>query len=196
MSMTTEEFLEHHGIKGQKWGIRRFQNKDGSLTNAGRKRYGDDSGGEKSSSAQKRSFFGRKSSGSSSSSKSSKDQTEEKKKDISSMTDEELSKAINRIRLEQTYSQLLIQTAPKPQVSRGKKFANTLFNEVIKPSAISTGKSVLNDLLVKYARELTGLNAKDAGAAQKKYLNELQDEVKRMTLEAQKAKLDAERKKK
>ena len=30
--------LYHHGIKGQKWGIRRFQNSDGSLTNAGRKR--------------------------------------------------------------------------------------------------------------------------------------------------------------
>ena len=32
-------YLEHHGIKGQKWGVRRFQNKDGSLTTAGRKRY-------------------------------------------------------------------------------------------------------------------------------------------------------------
>lgn len=31
--------LYHHGIKGQKWGIRRFQNPDGSLTAAGRKRY-------------------------------------------------------------------------------------------------------------------------------------------------------------
>lgn len=31
--------LYHHGIKGQKWGIRRFQNPDGSLTDAGRKRY-------------------------------------------------------------------------------------------------------------------------------------------------------------
>lgn len=30
--------LCHHGIKGQRWGIRRFQNKDGSLTNAGKKR--------------------------------------------------------------------------------------------------------------------------------------------------------------
>lgn len=36
-----EEYLEHHGIRGQKWGIRRFQNADGSLTAQGRSRYGD-----------------------------------------------------------------------------------------------------------------------------------------------------------
>lgn len=33
-------YLAHYGIKGQKWGIRRFQNSDGSLTAEGRKRYG------------------------------------------------------------------------------------------------------------------------------------------------------------
>lgn len=32
--------LAHHGIKGQKWGVRRFQNEDGSLTPEGEKRYG------------------------------------------------------------------------------------------------------------------------------------------------------------
>ncbi len=31
--------LFHHGILGQKWGVRRYQNKDGSLTSAGKKRY-------------------------------------------------------------------------------------------------------------------------------------------------------------
>ena len=31
--------LEHHGIIGQKWGIRRYQNEDGSLTEAGKRRY-------------------------------------------------------------------------------------------------------------------------------------------------------------
>lgn len=34
------EYLEHHGIIGQKWGVRRFQEKDGSYTQAGRERYG------------------------------------------------------------------------------------------------------------------------------------------------------------
>ena len=34
--------LTHHGILGQKWGIRRFQNKDGGLTSAGKKRYSGD----------------------------------------------------------------------------------------------------------------------------------------------------------
>lgn len=38
--MTYEStYLCHHGIKGQKWGIRRFVDADGSLTSAGRKRY-------------------------------------------------------------------------------------------------------------------------------------------------------------
>lgn len=32
--------LEHHGIKGQRWGVRRYQNADGSLTAVGKKRYG------------------------------------------------------------------------------------------------------------------------------------------------------------
>lgn len=35
-----ESELYHHGIKGMRWGVRRYQNKDGSLTSAGKKKIG------------------------------------------------------------------------------------------------------------------------------------------------------------
>ena len=35
-------YLQHHGIKGQKWGVRRFQNEDGTLTADGKERYNRD----------------------------------------------------------------------------------------------------------------------------------------------------------
>lgn len=47
--MRYEDYLEHHGILGQKWGVRRYQNDDGSLTPAGKDRYGDYKGAKQQS---------------------------------------------------------------------------------------------------------------------------------------------------
>ncbi len=44
--------LCHHGVKGQKWGIRRYQNRDGTWTDAGKKRYGDSDGDPSGSSVK------------------------------------------------------------------------------------------------------------------------------------------------
>ena len=44
--MTNE--LYHHGIKGQRWGVRRYQNQDGTLTAAGKKRYRTDADSDRS----------------------------------------------------------------------------------------------------------------------------------------------------
>lgn len=38
--MDNQTYLAHFGIMGQKWGIRRYQNEDGTLTDEGRKHYG------------------------------------------------------------------------------------------------------------------------------------------------------------
>lgn len=47
--------LYHHGIKGMKWGVRRYQNEDGSLTAAGKARYGSgDESGQKLSRKEKK----------------------------------------------------------------------------------------------------------------------------------------------
>ena len=97
-------YLEHHGILGMKWGIRRYRNKDGTLTNAGKKRAA-------KLEAERRLLDDSKSKNSSVSKSSSTQEVVKKSKDVSEMTDEELNKAINRIRNENTYKEL---TEPKP----------------------------------------------------------------------------------
>lgn len=58
--LTSNGELYHWGVKGQKWGVRRYQNKDGSLTAAGRKRYSDDPKVAESKAAVKRANADRK----------------------------------------------------------------------------------------------------------------------------------------
>ena len=122
-----ENKLYHFGIKGMRWGVRRYQNPDGSLTNAGKKRLkkGQTSNEETDSS------------------------NKSKTKTVKEMSDDELSQAITRLQLEEKYKSL----SPK-NVSKGKEFVDTVANDVLKPAAIDIGKQVAKSLMVKGVNSL------------------------------------------
>lgn len=87
--MVRDEELYHWGIKGMKWGVRRFQNPDGSLTPAGKKRYSAE-GGER----EEKPNYAPKA----------------PKKNASDYNDDELRAQINRMQMEKQYRDLAGQT--------------------------------------------------------------------------------------
>lgn len=145
------DVLQHHGVKGMKWGIRRYQNKDGSLTPAGKKRAA-------KLKEEYTSLTGKRTIRSKTSSKKVEEKKEDstpKKKSVKEMSDAELNAAVNRLRLEQQYSQL----NPK-QVSAGKAFANKVFKDVLVPVATDVAKQALSNQLKKTMNLPTGNNQK------------------------------------
>lgn len=154
--------LIHYGIRGMKWGIRRYQNKDGSLTPAGRKRARERETGDDKSASK------------------TTETSAPKKKSVSEMSDDELRQTVNRIRLEREYSSL----TPK-EVSRGKALASKFLNEAIQPALVSATKQVLTDYLTKSARDALGLNEKSKDSTEA-----LKKEVTKLSLKKQKNELD------
>ena len=101
--------LQHHGIKGMKWGKRRFQNADGTLTSLGRFRYGKattEDYTELHGKVEKASGFV-KSAQKYQSDKDHKDYEEKIKTDLKNMTDEELRQVVNRLNMEERYTQVM-----------------------------------------------------------------------------------------
>lgn len=117
--------LIHYGVRGMKWGVRRYQNKDGSLTPAGRKRYAGDGG--TSGTAKPKSTATSSSSG---------------RKKVSEMTDDELNRAVRRLQLEQQYRQLNPE-----KVSAGQKFVNKVANDVIIPAATTVARNAVQKVM-------------------------------------------------
>lgn len=111
-----ENVIEHHGILGQKWGVRRYQNKDGSLTTAGKQRV--------------------------------KRQKDNPKK-VGDMSDDELSKRISRLRMEETYVQLMANKKSRETggfskflQTNGKKFLDQSADSVIRAFAENLGARI------------------------------------------------------
>lgn len=137
-------YICHHGIKGQKWGVRRYQNKDGTLTPAGRRRQARlqselDALGPRKPSEPK----------------------------SSELTNEELKEKTERLRLENDYNQKL-QDSKKfvpdsKQMSAGRDWVKTFDNMGKIASSISTFTTQGIQVYNNYARimnSLTGSNKK------------------------------------
>ena len=102
--------LGHSGIKGQKWGIRRFQNEDGSLTEEGKKRYGNPEtyrAVAKETSSLEEATKGASSAVSTAASIINTQRGSKAiRKDYSNLSDKELQEKINRLNLERAYGDL------------------------------------------------------------------------------------------
>lgn len=106
-----DDVLIHYGILGMKWGVRRYQNKDGSLTSAGKKRYSNNDNTKEAP---------------------QKNTEEPKKKSVKDMSDEELRREVNRMQLEQNYLRMTGQN-----IEKGKSAAEIALGKM-KESFVST----------------------------------------------------------
>lgn len=179
--------LMHYGVLGMKWGVRRYQNRDGTLTSSGKKKalklqndYTElirnhkyiDSNGNLTYAGRKKALklqteysdiTGKKRLVAFSNKNTNTNNTASKvkTKKISEMSNAEIQAKIDRIRLENTLRDL----TPK-QVSKGEKFVNGL-----KDASVSIlkerGTKIAGDMFEKKMREALGLSGKDKKSASK-----------------------------
>lgn len=119
--------LCHFGIKGQKWGVRRYQNPDGTLTEEGKRRQAKQEARQQTKQAKAEARIAKKN---------------RRKYNLSGLSDDELSKRTARINAEKNYisAQMELNKLNPKHKSLGQKFIESVWGNMVKPALEDTGK--------------------------------------------------------
>lgn len=159
-TVVTSDELYHHGIIGQKWGVRRFQNSNGSLTAEGRKRYSTSKSGlspqDTNTLLNEAQSIARNSNNASKSINKIKKSDAAKKKDkektdenapkkVEEMSDKELREFLNRYDMEQRYEK--IQKDNNKDILTGQEKVQELLEVTKDVAAIAVSAATIYAIL-------------------------------------------------